>query len=155
MRNTGHSRHSPSLSNELGIFPVDSSCIQANIHSRQRLPLLYSMSRGCNYCTWYWYSLGHSVFRCTVADTNTVHHPLDLDCTLHAHSHKLCHTFLHKSLDSYTPDRQSLRSPHHRRRSRYRRLHPDSFHGSYRSSLTSWDRGGREVPSAAGSIVAA
>lgn len=33
--------------------------------------------------------LGHSAFQCTVADTNTVHHPLDLYYTLHAHSHTL------------------------------------------------------------------
>lgn len=36
----------------LRIFLVASSCIRANIHSRQRLPLLCSTSRGCSYCTW-------------------------------------------------------------------------------------------------------
>lgn len=33
------------------ICSVASSCIQANIHIRRRLPLLYSMNTGCNCCT--------------------------------------------------------------------------------------------------------
>lgn len=35
----------------LHIFPVASSCIQANIHNRQRLLLLCNMSMGCSYCS--------------------------------------------------------------------------------------------------------
>lgn len=37
----------------LCICPVASSCVLANIHSWQRLPLLYSTNRGCSYCISY------------------------------------------------------------------------------------------------------
>lgn len=45
--------------------------------------------------------LYHSVSQCTVVDTNTVHHPLDLYYTRRAHSHTL-HRQTHKQSTAIT-----------------------------------------------------
>lgn len=56
-----------------------------------------------------WSHLGHSVSRCTVVDTNTVHHPQDLYYTLHAHSHTLYrHTHKQSTVKQWTAVRQLL-----------------------------------------------
>lgn len=56
-----------------------------------------------------WSHLCHSVSRCTVVDTNTVHHPQDLYYTLHAHSHTLYrHTHKQSTVKQWTAVRQLL-----------------------------------------------